>query len=226
MSEQDAPMSKSKKKRLKKKQSKAKNSSGNESVASSTESINSQKQQRQQEQQQQQVVATGKLLTPQEVLRQSLLSKGFTANEIDLAMEEMWDKGLPYDEYDAVLKYLQRSDDDGKNNQQDCGNKETKQRKVDGNEGQRTTQTVDTEEDATRDGAESASESSSTPAATSAKAQKPPVAPKTSLAAKLEIVAGAENLTDAIFALTQWINKAAKPNEVSLKIRFSCDKRS
>ena len=107
MSEEDPQvMSKSKKKRLRKKKSKSKN--GNESVASSNESIISEKQQLQQGL----TAATGKLLTPQEALRQSLLSKGFTANEIDLAMEEMWDKGLPYDEYDSVMKYLERSDDD------------------------------------------------------------------------------------------------------------------
>ena len=36
-----------------------------------------------------------------------------------------------------------------------------------------------------------------------------------SIAEKLDIVADFDNLPDAIFALTEWINKAAKPNEVS-----------
>ena len=35
-----------------------------------------------------------------------------------------------------------------------------------------------------------------------------------SIIAKLEVVAGSENLSDAAFALTEWVIKAAKPDEV------------
>lgn len=40
------------------------------------------------------------------------------------------------------------------------------------------------------------------------------VHPRLAMAEKLDVVAGFESLTDAIFALTEWVNKAAKPSEV------------
>jgi 3-polyprenyl-4-hydroxybenzoate decarboxylase len=209
MSEQDIPMSKSKRKRLRKKNSKASKSSSNESVASNDESVDSE----------QQLAAvpppappsTGTLLTPQEVLRQSLLAKGYSANDIDRATEEMWDKGLAYDELDAVLKYLEKSDDDeGRHpvEREGAVSATEKKQDEDDDKDQRTTQTAETE-DATAE--------MSSGSAVPAPLQKPAAA-RTSMAAKLDMVAQAENLTDAIFALTQWINKAAKPDEVRFNI--------
>ncbi|VEU39920.1 unnamed protein product [Pseudo-nitzschia multistriata] len=53
-------------------------------------------------------VATSHISTPQEVLRHRLVeSDGYRADCVDKAMEEMWEKGLPYDEYSAVVLYLE-----------------------------------------------------------------------------------------------------------------------
>jgi hypothetical protein len=151
--------------------------------------------------------------TPQECLRQSLIGKGFSADEIDRAMEIMWDNGLAYDEFDAVLKFLQCNVDVVTENGQGGVNEE----KESGDQG--TVQTVSTDDAAGEgesfsnspsiqdqdDDMESASKVSSSSSST---------VRKTTIAEKLDIVARADKVTDAIFALTQWINKAAKPHEV------------
>ena len=86
----DAPPPK--RKRNRKKKSKAKKEGG--------ESSNQKKKAQQQE-----TNAQSKM-NPHAVLRNDLLSQGFSSDEVDKAMEEMWDLGLQYDEFDAVLKYL------------------------------------------------------------------------------------------------------------------------
>eukprot|EP00537_Pseudo-nitzschia_pungens_P009542 CAMPEP_0172380818 /NCGR_PEP_ID=MMETSP1060-20121228/70632_1 /TAXON_ID=37318 /ORGANISM="Pseudo-nitzschia pungens, Strain cf. cingulata" /LENGTH=886 /DNA_ID=CAMNT_0013108581 /DNA_START=182 /DNA_END=2842 /DNA_ORIENTATION=+ len=51
--------------------------------------------------------AASNMSTPQVLLRHRLIeTDGYEAARVDLAMEEMWEKGLPYDEYGAVVDYL------------------------------------------------------------------------------------------------------------------------
>jgi len=161
------------------------------------------------------------ILTPQEILR------------IDKMMGEMLDKGLPYDEYNAVLNYLQSSesrssdviitvgvkavdvdvDIDGRNNIKEVDTKVTepelsspsqpsegggsdKDTEQDNNNGD-----VITFKNSNEDEDEKEEESQQT---------KSPI----TMTTRLAMVAEFEDLTDAILALTQWVNKAAKLEEI------------
>jgi len=121
-------------------------------------------------------------------LRNQLEQEGFTFENIDRAMEEMWNLNLPYDEYDAVLKYLKT----GGKQEEPAAEK-----------------SVSNDSNATP-----ATECSAEPEAPNTASSSSIKAPAT-LAARLDMVAGFDNMTDAIFALTEWVSKAAKPQEVS-----------
>jgi len=180
------------------------------------------------------------LSTPQEILRRKLIeSDGYEGSQIDQAMEEMWEKGMAYDEYESVINYLQVGV---------CGTTAStasnsvisvSTKAEEGNEEADTTETQnrafrlletthngeDTKVLATKksdDGGtqienddeeecdsviEESTESSTNPS------------PSTSIMKKLDIVAGFENLTDAIFALTQWVEQAASDEEIDLFCR-------
>jgi hypothetical protein len=144
-------------------------------------------------------------LNPHTVLRNNILADGFTGDQVDQAMEEMWNKSLAYDEYDAVLKYLKSG---GK---KDVVKKEDQEGKPQTEEeGGGTEVSKEEEEEETAD---------NEPAAPAKRATPPPA--QMTMAEKLDMVAGFENMTDAVFALTEWVNKAAKPHEVSLEMLFS-----
>lgn len=141
------------------------------------------------------------IMNPHAILRDRLMAAGFSARQIDRATEEMWDKGLAYDEFDAVLKYLKGESDETKEEKKEkplpsTSNPKaivTTEKPVDNGSGTEETKDPETLE------------------------VKPPVksGPPMTMEQKLETVAGFENLTDATFALTEWINKAAKPRDVS-----------
>jgi hypothetical protein len=127
-------------------------------------------------------------------------------HDIVQAVESMWDKNLPYDEYDAVLKFLKHGADEEEGGVVHNGeNKEDH-----GDQG--TVQTFTSEDGAAEveSTAHSAGDASSADLS-AASAPKPKA--KLSMAEKLDMVAGAHNVTDSIFALTQWINKVATPHE-------------
>ena len=138
------------------------------------------------------------VMNPHTILRNSLLAAGFSGTNIDRAMNEMWDKGLPYDEFDAVVKYLKGEKDETAKEQ--------------------TSKALDKLESsdeavvpATNGSAKEA------PRAGDQTDDKPVLksAPPMTMEQKLETVASFENLTDATFALTEWISKVAKPRDVS-----------
>ncbi|KAG7344350.1 hypothetical protein IV203_022358 [Nitzschia inconspicua] len=150
------------------------------------------------------------ILTPQESLRQSLITQGFSVHDIDQAMEKMWDNGLAYDQYDAVLTFLQtggqilddKEEGDGRNVEKEIGDQATVQ----------TASTDDAAEEAESMSNSAAGDDDDVDVESTSKAS--PSFRKTSLAEKLNMVARADKVTDAIFALTQWITKAAKPHEL------------
>jgi hypothetical protein len=135
-------------------------------------------------------------------LRNGLLSEGFSTAQIDNAMDEMWNNDLAYDEFDAVLKYLKSG---GK--VKSSGVEETKEADDEPQNGN----TVKPDSMV-----EGNSKTKEEPNKTKPVPKKPskPSAP-TTMATKLDMVAGFESLSDAIFAMTEWIIKAAKPHEVS-----------
>lgn len=166
---------------------------------------------------------TSLAVSNQDILRKSLVSMGFTVEEIDEAVMEMWDKELPYDEYEAVLKYLESSVYGGEmevkvNVSQDIT--------VETDEGEDTEDSTNTDQAA--DSLEYGELENEDIAVVHPGRQQEtveedsddegdstPTAPALTMADKLDMVAGFENLTDSIFALTQWVNNAARSDEVS-----------
>jgi len=192
---------------------------------------------------------TGKsssILTPQEILRNQLIERDrYEPTRIDKAMGEMWDKGLQYDEFNAVLDYLESCDSrrsdviinvgvkadvdvdiDGRNNikegdtkvpepessspsQQSDGGGSDKDKGKDNNNCDVITFKNSEEKNIEVDDVDDHDEDEDEEEEESQQAKSP-----TTMTAKLDMVAGFENLTDAIFALTQWVNKAAKLEEI------------
>ena len=173
---------------------------------------------------------TSNLSTPQEILRRKLIeSDGYEASQIDRAMEDMWEKGMAYDEYDSVIYYLQggvcgttastasnsvitvstkaeegnEEADITVTQNRDFGLLET----TDNGEDTTVVATTKTDVGDTQDEKDDSviEESAESPTNSS---------PSVSITKKLDIVAGFENLTDAIFALTQWVMQAANDEEV------------
>ncbi|KAL3913251.1 MAG: hypothetical protein SGARI_000749, partial [Bacillariaceae sp.] len=152
--------------------------------------------------------------------RQALMEEGFSPQDILQAVETMWDKNLAYDEYDAVLGFLKYSGDNENSSFEegyeisltDGGDKAD----LSGDQG--TVLTVFSEdiggdvESSTGHSAGDASLTDLEGGSPSPSPSKPVV--KLSMAEKLDMVASAENVTDSIFALTQWINKVANKQEV------------
>jgi len=143
--------------------------------------------------------AAASKMNPHDILRNRIMAEGFSARQVDRAMEEMWDKNLAYDEYDAVFKYLKGEKDEKK--EKTSSSPSSVHREV----GDTATATGDgVEED------EDEVEPEEAPAKAASKASPP-----MSMEQRLEMVASFENMTDAIFALTEWVSKAAKPQDVS-----------
>ncbi|OEU09266.1 hypothetical protein FRACYDRAFT_248602 [Fragilariopsis cylindrus CCMP1102] len=210
-----------------------------------------------------------KILTPQEIIRNQLIDcDGYEPIRIDVAMGEMWDKGLSYDEYQAVLHYLQQGSGSGSGSssgidhiittheEEEVGTMTTEEhhggssssstmpsQQLDNgsvtvsssdtrdtnnrnnnhddnviiisssNNSNDTSSQIGEDDDAADDEEEEEEEeevASQQSSQTLTEKQKPP----TSMASKLDMVARFENLTDAIFALTQWIKKAATFAEI------------
>jgi hypothetical protein len=157
-------------------------------------------------------------ISNQDILRKSLVLKGFSLDEIDEAVIEMWDKELHYDEYDAVLAYLERSDGgvevmanafkdeamkyEGEETEDSTNNEHSTEDTIDGEE-------LDIVLGQQRGGDEIDDSDS--------EGEAEPATPAMTMSEKLDLVAGFESLTDSIFALSQWINKAAKSHEVSYR---------
>jgi hypothetical protein len=141
-------------------------------------------------------------LNPHLVLRNDLIGEGYTGEEVDTAMEEMWNKELLYDDYESILKYLKGGEKAFQGSSTSAGN------------GSRSGDKKEANKDSTFDDGEGVGveESKEDPE----NEQSAPSKTMT-MAEKLDMVAGFENFTDASFALTEWVNKAAKPHEVGVE---------
>ena len=225
------PMSKSQKKRLKR--NKAKKRAEDEQQGGSPSSSTK-------EQQQQQQQARQDPLNPHAKLRHDLLSLGYSVEEIDNGMEEMWNLGMKYDELEAVTSFLEdkrelwanevnvqsttvvsedvaatdiAEDVDEVVVAEDLVLEDEKEEVV----------TVEKDEDLSAD---TPNDSRSQPDETTATPEdvteegsgeaESEAVPAMDLISKLEVVSDFENLQDALFALSEWVNKAAKSDEVCL----------
>jgi hypothetical protein len=148
-------------------------------------------------------------LNPTMLLRNKLVEKGgFNQGQIDKAMEEMWDRQLPYDEYESVLKYLKSGASAFAQVQaqvQAAPSQTPKAAAVKEAAAPELESEVEEEEDSPVEEPEEVEES------TTSDQQ-----PQMSMASKLDMVAGFENFTDGAFALTEWVSKVAKPHEVRI----------
>lgn len=142
-------------------------------------------------------------MNPHAFLRHRIQEEGFTTVQIDQAMEEMWNKDLAYDEYEAVLNYLKGEKDEKKNTNSPSDDESRNFASREG--GSKVEPATSADKGMGIHGLQAAA--SRTP-------ETKPATPMT-MEQKLEMVAEFENMTDAVFALTEWVGKAAKPKEVS-----------
>ncbi len=195
--------------------------------------------------------------TPQEVLRRRLIEKdGYEAAQIDQAMEEMWERGMQFDEYESVVCYLQSGytqmlceaatasttstsglsismtteEEEVDLASQSHNETFSLEESIEKDEGVATTvasnggiPTVIEDKDCEREKDHEEEAKDQQQQATEEEYIEEPTRP--TMATKLDTVASFENLTDAIFALTQWVKKAASDEEVRKNDAF-CEKPS
>jgi len=190
----NAELSKSKKKRMKRNKAKAKRDA--EPVKTTTDNSN-----------------TNAALNPHEKLCHALMQHGYAREEIEGALEEMWNFGMQYDSYSAARAYLE-----GKEAQKEADAlreaiAEKEAAIVELAEGGVAVTTTDAVwEGQTNAEFDSGSENiTAAPSSVSESSSQPPA---NDLASKLDVVANFPVLYDAVFALSEWTTKAAKPHEL------------
>ena len=168
------------------------------------------------ENEQQQQSQNNNAMNPHVVLRNDINSQGYSYEEIDKVMEEMWDKGLAYDEVDAVLSYLKTGGEGSGTTvgamEDGGGTGDIDDEEEDDEMGTRATDDSTKYSEGENDGGEEEKSCGEQQQADKAVAKPAPM----TMIQKLDMVADFENMTDAVFALTEWVNKAAKPKDVSL----------
>lgn len=232
----NVPLTKSQKKRLKRNAAKNRKAQATAAAVPADDSIN-----------------------PNDLLRNNLVNMGYEMEEINVALDEMWNLSLKYDEVDSVLNYLQerkaRSEAAAAARQHETAversvvNEDVKEEPdTDASTAASVTPiktttvtpktapvapappadkpTVGKKATKNASASASASASESTPAMTGTTGSKgkrkgrrpmesaPSNVPANDLGSKLDTVANAENLLDAISALTQWVTKAATVQEL------------
>lgn len=173
-------------------------------------------------------------LNPHEKLCYDLTQRGYELPEIEKALEEMWNFGMQYDDFYAALAYLE-----GKKAQKEADAQKELAAKAAANRIENAiavntpspTPSVSTDESAEKSDDKneadtailreqeteetgSVVESESAPTAPSSLSGSESLPRPTDLASKLDIAAKYENLKDAVVALAEWVNKAAKPPQL------------
>lgn len=146
---------------------------------------------------------SGVLLDPVAQVRAQVMAEGFTAKEVELAMEVMWDKGMNgYDEFEAVLAYLRSMNG-------------STQHKPEAEKAQdEPTSDMSSTKESTEPSMDGYAHEKE------AEAEKEEIEERTvpshpmDIGAKLDLVSDNEVLVDAAFALSEWISKAAKLSDV------------
>mmetsp|Transcript_55654 Transcript_55654/g.62276 ORF Transcript_55654/g.62276 Transcript_55654/m.62276 type:complete len:349 (+) Transcript_55654:80-1126(+) len=173
------------------------------------------------------------ILTPQEILRNQLIERDrYEPTRIDKAMGEMWDKGLQYDEFNAVLDYLESCDSrrsdviinvgvksdvdvdiDGRNNIKEG---DTKVPEPESSSPSQQSDGGGSDKDKEKDNNncdvitfKNSNEDEDEKEEESQQTKSP-----ITMTTRLAMVAEFEDLTDAILALTQWVKKAATLEEI------------
>lgn len=169
-------------------------------------------------------------LNPHEKLCNDLVRKGYSLPEIENALEEMWNLGMQYDDFSAVLAYLeakraqkeadaereaaaQVAADAVENASESTPASTAASGSVESDELEENPEAEKWEEQESEE-ASSVPESETAPAAPSSLSGSESQFQPLDLASKLDVVAKFEILYDAVFALAEWVNKAAKPEQV------------
>mmetsp|Transcript_19846 Transcript_19846/g.44219 ORF Transcript_19846/g.44219 Transcript_19846/m.44219 type:complete len:882 (-) Transcript_19846:41-2686(-) len=192
-------------------------------------------------------------LSPHDILRNDLISRGYSGADVDAAAEQMWEAGLPYDVADEVEKFLLR----GKQSNSKAGQQVVATAQTADSAETAETDTLtpveshastmngglieeaveESKEEPEEDEPIGAQETYAAPAANgdshlvaapepsavsggagssrkrkTSKGKAP--ATGTGLGARLEMVAKSDSLEDGIFALKEWVSRAAKPMEI------------
>lgn len=189
MSENDVKLTKNQKKRRRKKSSSAKQETSTEPSSNKAAETS-------------QGVANNAPMNPIQQVHSKLLNEGFTAKEVEVAMEEMWDKGMDgYDEFEAILAFLQsKSQPDSQQQQFEEAYSEPSLVQTDVSSSK--------SKEAMFHHEKTMEES---------KEEEPEEAQQNlDMSAKLDLVSDYEDLADATFAFNEWVSKIAKPSEVRL----------
>jgi hypothetical protein len=143
--------------------------------------------------------ASGATLNPTEKIRERLVAEGYTAKEVQRAMDEMWDKNMNgYDDYDAVRTYLRgASEAQDESTAPSTAPSMTMMDEPSWN-GNHFEEAVEEEKEETEDASISTASSQ-----------------HLDMGARLDMVAESEDLGDSAFALNKWISEMAKQSEVS-----------
>lgn len=167
-------------------------------------------------------------LNPHAQLRLQLVGEGIEEADIDRALEEMWERELPYDDFNAVMSFIrsrnavkEQPEEHSESIQQpeeetktastaESTSTSTDERDRSSNVG--VTKNMHTNEtNSTTDSTGYAENSEERQLSRQRKAS--PVHP-INMSSKLDLVADYENLADAAFALSEWVAKAADREEV------------
>jgi hypothetical protein len=166
-------------------------------------------------------------LNPHAQLRLRLIDEGIEETEIDRALEEMWERELPYDDFNAVMSFIHSRNavkEQSDSIQQCPPEEETKTASTSestststderqGNDGV----DKDMNTDETNSATDSTGYAENSEARQLSRQRKAPVHP-INMSSKLDLVADYENLADAAFALSEWVAKAADREEVCCAI--------
>eukprot|EP00934_Nitzschia_sp_Nitz4_P003189 Nitzschia sp. Nitz4//scaffold82_size85912//69800//73896//NITZ4_005150-RA/size85912-processed-gene-0.126-mRNA-1//-1//CDS//3329558862//3179//frame0 len=151
-------------------------------------------------------------MNPHARLRHRLFTEAsYSLEEIDQAMEEMWNKNLAYDDFDSVCLYLCEGDPTPVSSEpimQETSRPPPTQASYEPWKGHDVVTT--TSNNHRSRGGGGVEESKEAPP--DELASKP--AAQTTMEGRLEMVVSFDNLTDAIFAVTEWVSKAAKPQDL------------
>jgi len=170
------------------------------------------------------------MLNPHAQLRLRLVDQGYNEAEVDRAMEEMWERDLPYDDYNEVLSFIRARNALKDSHVQHYPPEEETKTASTAESTSTSTPSTSTADDRQRtDG--SADEGDETEDAIDlegfvddadafhlTRQRKSGVHPL-NMSSKLDLVADYENLADAAFALSEWVAKAADRDEVRRSAR-------
>lgn len=160
-------------------------------------------------------------LNPHAKLRIQLIKEGICEKEIDSALEAMWERELPYDDFTAVMNFIH-----GRNAVKEQSDSIRTAKQYPPEEETKTTSTAESTSTSTNEreigngDIQTIAKSEQTVNQTrflkseNILEQRKSALYPLNISSKLDLVADYENLADAAFALSEWVAKAADRDQV------------